>query len=283
MSEAGFSMLELVAVVAIISVLAALLVPMMSKGRESARRAVCLNNLRQIGMAFGTYVIDFKELPPHAVDPTKPSLSQLIIAQLGVEDGVTSVGLGILYPEYLSDERMFCCPSDTKGIYAWTSVHPDEGGSGGSGGKGKGWKAEGYWEWWSIRELRNRWGQKRSKWNKRWEIPAGQTTAVLCSYMYRGMTAMVGFENPASPDLDDDSNTGLVMDDNTGDLLRQLGISASSSIEVYRHDREGGNVLRGDGSVRWLPDPLRQCYVPPTGLSDPAQYARIWQWVDDQD
>lgn len=50
-SRKGFTLLELLATVAVIGILAALLVPAVGKVRESAHRAACVGNMRQIGAA----------------------------------------------------------------------------------------------------------------------------------------------------------------------------------------------------------------------------------------
>lgn len=64
----GFTLIELLVVVAIIAILAAILLPALSKAREKARQAVCMSNLRQIGLALQMYVDNWggKKLPPGA-------------------------------------------------------------------------------------------------------------------------------------------------------------------------------------------------------------------------
>jgi prepilin-type N-terminal cleavage/methylation domain-containing protein/prepilin-type processing-associated H-X9-DG protein len=68
----GFSLVELLVVIAIIGVLVALLLPAIQSARESARRAQCLNNLKQIGVALQTFASAKHELPPAAVSKSYP-------------------------------------------------------------------------------------------------------------------------------------------------------------------------------------------------------------------
>jgi prepilin-type N-terminal cleavage/methylation domain-containing protein/prepilin-type processing-associated H-X9-DG protein len=62
----GFTLIEILVVIAIVVLLAAILFPIFARARENARRSSCLSNLKQIGLGFMMYTQDYDEHLPTA-------------------------------------------------------------------------------------------------------------------------------------------------------------------------------------------------------------------------
>jgi prepilin-type N-terminal cleavage/methylation domain-containing protein len=107
--KSAFTLIELLVVIAIIAILAALLLPALSRAKMTAQRTTCLNNLKQINLAVVMYAGDFQDVLPTAPDLTADDATNdfdwfykgLVKSYVGLK--------GTSSPQ----DTVFACPADT--------------------------------------------------------------------------------------------------------------------------------------------------------------------------
>jgi prepilin-type N-terminal cleavage/methylation domain-containing protein/prepilin-type processing-associated H-X9-DG protein len=123
--QGGFTLIEVLVVIGIIAILAAIISPLFARAREAGRRASCLSNLKQIGLAFAMYVDDYDGCYPNTGDPylwmgrrwrwpLAPYLAYNARRDPAApEDPLHSVGGG---------RNVLICPSDPTASTLWDST-----------------------------------------------------------------------------------------------------------------------------------------------------------------
>ncbi len=110
----GFTLVELLTVIAVVALLAALLLPAFAAARAKAREAACSSNLRQVGIAIHMYAQDYDGLYPWAIDPADKYTPQILdgFPELQSQVAVLPLISETLQP-YSRSKRLFECPGDT--------------------------------------------------------------------------------------------------------------------------------------------------------------------------
>ena len=67
----GFTLIELIVVIAIIAILAAMLLPALANAKRSGRRITCLNNLKQLGLSLYMYIDEHEGMLPPRSHPNR--------------------------------------------------------------------------------------------------------------------------------------------------------------------------------------------------------------------
>jgi len=113
----GFTLLEMLVVLFIISLLLVLLVPALGGARSAAVNATCMSNEKQVGAAIAHYAVDYAGIIPFGPE-SRPSSVQdfypmdgMVTSQLSLLSDGAAVGAGLLLDGYLqSKPQVLFCP-----------------------------------------------------------------------------------------------------------------------------------------------------------------------------
>ena len=213
----GFTLVELLVVVAVIAILAALLLPVLSSARESSHRAACKSNMRQTTLAVMLYGADNHELIPPCLDNQGNSHTIRLC-------NTTFTNVVI----YSGNSNVLVCPNFYFGSFLpYDSLWGFLIGYNYLGGVNTNdWPYPSAFAWWSAKKIN--------------EAP---TNLLLADANMWGDGLLIAPHTKRGPFRDPGQNQG-------SSLVLSLPYA---NWQPYQVGAQGGNIARLDGSVLWEP------------------------------
>lgn len=129
--RAGFTLVELLVVISIVSLLIGLLLPAVQQAREAANRISCANNLHQIALAMHQYEMVNETLPPRCLRQDGPAWPVLILPWVEENNLFRQWNPALSYYQQSNVARLYSvpiyfCPSRRSASTAGYSISGDQ-------------------------------------------------------------------------------------------------------------------------------------------------------------
>jgi prepilin-type N-terminal cleavage/methylation domain-containing protein/prepilin-type processing-associated H-X9-DG protein len=129
--KAGFTLIELLVVIAVIALLMGILMPVLSKAREFAKRVSCSSQLRQVGLAIPVYAADFEGAMPwwgySNPEETSEEMHPYVVYRadsgwINPDATYKAMRMACLYKaKIIREPKLFYCPSNRNPLYKYES------------------------------------------------------------------------------------------------------------------------------------------------------------------
>jgi prepilin-type N-terminal cleavage/methylation domain-containing protein len=136
-TKKAFTLIELLVVIAIIAILAAMLLPALAAAKKKAQKINCVNNLKQVGLAFRIWSGDNSDKTPMAVTYTSGGAMEYVqTSSTTTSQGFNPIAPFMVMSNELSTPKVTYCPSDSYQSTAPTNFNSYYDGRNGTAGLG---------------------------------------------------------------------------------------------------------------------------------------------------
>jgi len=224
-SGSGFTLVELLVVIAVIAILAAMIMPAIHAVRRAAKQATCASNLRQVGAGILAYAADQRQLPP-AIPSSNWTFGNMSVNSNA--SGAPSAAAAVFMGGFVDSPLIYYCTESSE-------VTPG---------------------WWNLSFATPVWdvsvAHQASEYTgtlKAWLEPASWTNTYIGYCWWAGFTP--GYPVPgwglASNHFSD--STAMLC----SDMVCSPGATVTGNHLAGNGASRGGNIVFKDGSVIWRP------------------------------